>query len=53
MSKREKWVHVKVSPGERDAWHNLAAVSGLSLADLIRQELGEARKMDTRPIVRR
>ena len=43
MSKREKWVHVKVSPGERDAWHNLAAVSGLSLADLIRQELGEAR----------
>lgn len=41
--KRDKWVHVKVSESERSEWQWLAEVRDLSVADLIRQELGGAR----------
>ena len=40
---RDKWVKVKVWKHERDAWYRAADVEGLSLADLIRQRMGDAR----------
>jgi hypothetical protein len=40
---RDKWVKVKVWQHERDAWYRAADVEGLSLADLIRQRMGDAR----------
>jgi hypothetical protein len=43
MSRREKWVHVKLSADERNLWHELAAEQGVSLADFVRMRVGEAR----------
>lgn len=40
---RDKWVKVKVWKHERDAWYLAADAAGLSLADLIRQRMGDAR----------
>ena len=36
---REKWVHVKATPEERDAWKAAAAAAGLTVADLFRQKM--------------
>jgi len=40
---RDKWVKVKVWQHERDAWYRAADAEGLSLADLIRKRMGDAR----------
>lgn len=41
-ARRTAWVHIRLSPAERDAWQRLAADGGGTLADLIRQRMGEA-----------
>jgi len=38
---RNKWVHIRVSQQEHLAWHTLAHDHNLSLADYIRQLLGD------------
>jgi hypothetical protein len=43
MSKREKWVHVKLWADERNLWHELAAAEGVSLADFVRMRVGAAK----------
>ena len=50
---RAKWVHVKVTDDERAGWQAQAEAVGLTLADLIRQRLGEARPVGRDPIRRR
>lgn len=50
---RAKWVHVKVTDDERAGWQAQAEAAGLTLADLIRQRLGEARPVGRDPIRRR
>lgn len=40
---RDKWVKLKLWAHERDAWYQAADAEGLSLADLIRQRMGNAR----------
>lgn len=42
MEPRDKWVKLKVWKHERDAWYQEAEAEGLSLADLIRQRMGDA-----------
>ena len=51
--KRDKWVHVKVSESEKDSWNRLAESSGLTLADLIRQQLGAADMVHREPVKKR
>jgi hypothetical protein len=51
--KRDKWVHVKVSESEKDSWSRLAESSGLTLADLIRQQLGAAEMVHREPVKKR
>lgn len=41
-TRRTAWVHIRLSPAERDVWQQLAADSGGTLADLIRRRMGEA-----------
>lgn len=50
---RAKWVHVKVSDQERAGWQAQAEAAGLTLADLIRQRLGDARPVGRDPVRRR
>lgn len=50
---RAKWVHVKVTDDERAGWQAQAEAAGLTLADLIRQRLGEARPVGRDPVRRR
>lgn len=50
---RAKWVHVKVTDDERAGWQAQAEAAGLTLADLIRQRLGDARPVNRDPIRRR
>ena len=49
MIKRNKFVHVKVSDIEREAWQKMAESHGVTLADLIRQRLGEAQEVGREP----
>lgn len=49
---RNKWVHIRVSQQEHLAWHTLAHDHNLSLADYIRQLLGD-NKPTRRPTRRR
>ena len=49
MIKRNKFVHVKVSDIEREAWQKIAESNGVTLADLIRQRLGEAEEVGREP----
>jgi len=39
---RDKWIHVKVSEDERQAWQAQAQSEGVTLADLIRSRLATA-----------
>jgi hypothetical protein len=39
MATRDKWVHIKVSVEERQAWQAQAEAEGITLADLIRSRL--------------
>jgi len=41
------WVHVKTTPAERELWHAKAEEAGLTLADLIRRQLGVKRRRRT------
>lgn len=50
---RPKWVHVMVNEQERSAWQAQAAAAGLTLADLIRQRLGDAKEVGRAPLKRR
>lgn len=50
---RPKWVHVMVSEQERAAWQAQAGAAGLTLADLIRKRLGDAREVGRAPVRRR
>jgi hypothetical protein len=50
---RPKWVHVKVNEQERTAWQAQAGAAGLTLADLIRKRLGDAKEVGREPIRRR
>lgn len=50
---RAKWVHVKVTEQERAGWQAQAEAAELTLADLIRQRLGEAKPVGRDPIRRR
>ena len=50
---RPKWVHVMVNEQERAAWQAQAGAAGLTLADLIRQRLGEAKTVGRDPVKRR
>lgn len=50
---RAKWVHVKVTDQERAGWQAQAEAAGLTLADLIRQRLGEARPVGRDQVRRR
>jgi hypothetical protein len=50
---RPKWVHVMVSEQERTAWQAQAGAAGLTLADLIRKRLGDAKEVGREPIRRR
>ena len=47
--KREKWLHVRLSDEERAAWQAMAAAEKLTVADLIRQKMGESRTVDREP----
>ena len=47
MRKRDKWVHVKVTDGERDDWKRKSIEAGMPVADMIR------RKMNTAEVGRR
>lgn len=49
MIKRNKFVHVKVSEIEREAWQKIAESNGVTLADLIRQRLGAAQEVGREP----
>lgn len=50
---RDKWLHVKLSESERTAWQAAAADAGVTLADLIRQRMGEAAEAKRKPTTRR
>ena len=50
---RPKWVHVLLSEQERTVWQAGAGAAGLTLADLIRQRMGDAREVGRDPIRRR
>lgn len=50
---REKWVHVKLSLAERSAWQSAAAAAGVTLADLIRQRMGDAAQAHRQPTTRK
>jgi len=39
MALRDKWVHIKVSGEERDAWQAAAEAEGVTLADLVRARM--------------
>lgn len=39
--KRTAWIHIMAYPEERVAWQAMAKEEGLSLADFIRQRLGQ------------
>lgn len=39
MTTRDKWVHIKVSNDERQAWQSQAEAEGITVADLIRSRL--------------
>jgi len=49
MIKRDKWIHVKVSDAERKSWQDMAQAQGVTLADLIRQRMGEAAEVGREP----
>ncbi|SHK90299.1 mobilisation protein (MobC) [Marinobacter antarcticus] len=51
--KRDKWVHVKVSESEKGSWHRMAELSGLTLADLIRQHMSAAKLVYREPVKKR
>lgn len=52
VKQRTKWIHLRVSASERTAWQAKAEAAGLTLADLIRQHLGEARQVGRDPVRR-
>lgn len=49
---RNKWIHIRVTDSERQAWQAIAQVNNLTLADLIRQQIGDI-KPNRRPTKRR
>lgn len=51
--RREKWVHVKVTEAEREDWQAKAKAAGLTLADLLRQQIGAAKNVGRYPTIRR
>lgn len=50
---RDRWVHVKVTEAERVQWQALAESEGVSVADLIRRRVGDARPVGRAPVRRR
>lgn len=50
---RNKRVNIKVTADERQRWQTMAADAGLTVADLIRQRLGDARPVNREPVRRR
>jgi len=52
MALRDKWVHIKVSGEERDAWQAAAEAEGVTLADLVRARLA-SKTVDREPRRRR
>lgn len=53
MRRREKWVHIRVDDEEREAWQAQADDIGLTLSDLIRLRMGDARPVHRDPAGRR
>lgn len=49
MIKRDKWIHVKVAEAERKSWQDMAQAQGVTLADLIRQRMGDAAEVGREP----
>jgi len=47
--RRGKWVHVKVTEEERDDWQAKANAAGMTLADLLRQQIGAVKKVGRYP----
>ena len=47
--RRDKWVHLKLSEAERIDWQNQAANAGVTLADLMRQRMGDAQEVKRDP----
>lgn len=43
MQTRSAWVHVKVTPSERTEWHEQAKAAGLTLADFMRERMGQVK----------
>lgn len=50
---RTSWVNLKVTAAQRDEWHRLAELQGLSLSDLIRQRMGDPALAEPRRRARR
>lgn len=50
---RNKRVNIKVTAEERQRWQTMAADAGLTVADLIRQRLGDAELVKRDPVRRR
>lgn len=46
---RTKWIHIRVSDEERSAWQALAHGQGLTVADLIRRQVGLAQPGGRQP----
>ncbi len=47
--KRTAWVHILLFPEERLVWQSMAEDAGLSLADFIRQRVGQPVLLHSRP----
>ena len=49
---RDKWLHLRLSESERASWQAAAAEAGVTLADLIRQRMGDAATTKRKPTTR-
>lgn len=50
---RDKLLTIKTTAAEREGWQAQAKLAGLTLADLIRQRLGNSQEVSREPIRRR
>jgi len=46
---RNKWIHIRVTDAERQAWQLIAQSHQLTVADLIRRKLGESQPTGRQP----
>lgn len=53
MAERDRWVHVKVTADERDAWQAAAAAAGVTLSDMLRDAMATRRVGRDRVVRRR